>query len=597
MKPQWKWSTLPAGFAFGLLVAGLLGLLLVPQLVAVLVTAPGRLSGSGRITFFDVPKLWLRSDPTLVTGATIPPILHHIIAYGMLLVVLGIAVTFVIVLFARSQNPQYIKGLATAFDAEKELGTTQLVRDRGPKLRPTLHPQSLTPEDCGLRIGSFFGKDLWLRMEDPTIIIGPARSGKGFFFILNWILAAPGAVVTTSSKMDNAMMTMLARKRKGSKVWIFAPGVPGGDSVGHVLKWNPVVGCESELTLVRRIHALIPRDAFSGSTSNGGHWDTLGQQLSAALFHAAACMGANVDKIWEWVGSPQRAFEAVQAIREHEHGLYEYATHLETVINMPPEQRASQWGVLPTSLAFLASRSARDWMKPAPGDEIDLVDFVVNKGTLYLVGDKQSTGGYVRIIDGLLAEVDYVTKGLADVMPGTRLEPPITYLLDEAGNFEYQGLPELITAGGGRGRVGVAVFQSKNQLRQYGQDAEKTLWDAAPVKLVLPGGGDPAELQALSDLVGAQWVAREQHSWGVGPSSVSVSEEKRAIIEANVIREMKAGFAILFYKNLKPLIPKLTPFSEHQDYDQFVQDAAQLAAELREHSPFASQAIAHGGKV
>lgn len=89
MKPQWKWSTLPAGFAFGLLVAGLLGLLLVPQLVAVLVTAPGRLSGSGRITFFDVPKLWLRSDPTLVTGATIPPILHHIIAYGMLLVVLG----------------------------------------------------------------------------------------------------------------------------------------------------------------------------------------------------------------------------------------------------------------------------------------------------------------------------------------------------------------------------------------------------------------------------------------------------------------------------------------------------------------------------
>ena len=117
MRPQWKWSTLPTGFALGLLIAGVLGLLLVPQLIAILITAPWRLSGVGRITFFDVPKLWLRPDPTLVTGAMIPPILHHIIAYGVLLFVLGIALTVVIVLFARSQNPQYIKGLATSFDA------------------------------------------------------------------------------------------------------------------------------------------------------------------------------------------------------------------------------------------------------------------------------------------------------------------------------------------------------------------------------------------------------------------------------------------------------------------------------------------------
>lgn len=586
MRPKWTWATLPWQAAVAMVIFLIVAATFLPQFAVVALTNRGAVSGSDKLTLTEVFGLWGQPDPTVVTGAQIPGWLHWVLLCAILSVMSLIVTLAVVVAMRRKKDPQRKPGLASTTDVLKQLGTKQLVKERGPALRPMIAHNHLRPSDCGYRVGSFWGVDLWIRVEDPTIIVGPSRSGKGRFLVLNWIIAAPGALITTSSKMDNAKLTMLERERQGSQVRIFAPGIAGGEDLDRVLRWDSVKGCVDEATLVRRVKSLIPSDSFSGSTSNGGHWDTLGQQLAAHLFHAAACGGFTVDKIWEWVGSPQRALEAVRVIREHEDGLLEHATHLETVINMPPEQRASQWGVLPTVLAFLESRSARKWMLPEEGEGIDLVDFVLNKGTLYLVGDKQTTGGYVRIIDGLLAELDYVTKGLADASPGDRLDPPVTYLLDEAGNFEYQGLYELITAGGGRGRVGVAVFQAKEQLVQWGAENAKTMWDAAVAKIILPGGSDEDELAKLSRLIGDLWIARESHTWGGGPGSIQVSEEKRAILEPKEIREMEGGYGLLFYRNLKPVIAKLTPFDENPAYSRCKADSKRMSEQMRKRSPF-----------
>lgn len=596
MQPTWKWSTMPWQAAVAIVIFVVAAVLILPQIAVLALTSPGAFAGDGKLTLTELVGLWGQPDPTVVTGAAVPGFVHWFL---VVLVVAGAAALVTVacvVWYRRGKDPQRKPGQAPLKDVHRELGTAQLVKVRGPKLRPMIEQNHLKPSDCGYRVGSFWGIDLWLRIEDPTIVIGPSRSGKGLFLVLNWILSAPGALITTSSKLDNALVTMLERERQGSKCWMFAPGIDGSEHVGRTVRWDPVDGCVDERTLVRRIRSLIPSDSFSGSTSNGGHWDTLGQQLAAHLFHGAACAGASVDKIWDWVSNPQRALEAVRAIREHEDGLLEHARHLETVINMPAEQRATQWGVLPTVLAFLESRDARAWMIPDPEkDRFDPVEFVLEQQTVYLVGDKQTTGGYTRIIDGLLAELDYVTKGIADASPGNRLDPPVSYILDELGNFEYQGLYELITAGGGRGRVVHAVFQSKEQLTQWGTENARTMWDAAVAKIILPGGSDEDELRKLSSLIGELWVRRESHSWGAGPASVQVSEEKRAILEPNEIREMKSGYGLLFYRNLKPVIAHLTPFTEHPAYGRCSSDMEQLAERMREVSPFAARLAPAGG--
>lgn len=590
--PKWSWSSLSAGAVLGILLIAVFVVTVIPQVVAVVLTAPQQAGGGSGLSFIEVLGLWGESDPAAVTGAA-SGVLHWVIVAAVLAAAITLAVLVTVLVVRRARDPQLKKGLAGISAVNKEMGTTQLVRKRGPKLRPSL--KSIKPADVGYRVGEFRGSDLWLRAEDPTIVIGPSRSGKGWYLVLNWILSAPGALITTSSKMDNAILTMKARESGGSRAWVFAPGVEGGESAGHVLRWSPVEGCIDEETLIRRVKALVPGDSFSGGTTNGGHWDTVGQQLAGDLFHAAACAGSGVDLIWEWVGSPQRASDAVRAIRDHEDGLREHADHLQAILDMPAEQRATMWNTLPTSLAFLESRSARKWMKPDPeaDNNFDPVDFMLGKETLYLVGDKNVSAGYVRVIDGLLAELDHVSKGLADVSPGARLDPHVTYLLDEAGNFEYAGLYELITAGGGRGRVGIAVFQSKGQLTQWGEENAGTLWDAAVAKIILPGGGNQRELAEVSQLIGEEWVGRESRSYGSGPASVQVSEEKRSIIEASEIRELAGGYALVFYRNMKPVIAKLRGFDKNSRYKECTRNAAALTSKMNEASPYAARMREH----
>lgn len=539
--------------------------------------------------------LWFKADPALEYGISGAGALHWATVGVLCLFVVAVLVVVIIAVRAYRKNPQNRPGLAPVSEVVKELGPKQLVKERGPGLRPSIRPADLRPEHVGFKIGSYKSTEVWLRAEDPTILIGPSRSGKGWFFVLNWILSAPGALITTSSKMDNVKLTMRARDRMGSKPCVFAPGQPDGESLGHVMRWDPVDGCVDEETLVRRIKSLIPSGAFGGSTTNGGHWDTLGQQLASHLFHAAACAGGDVDLVWEWVGSPQRALDAVRIIRDHPDGLEEHANHLETIIEMPAEQRSSQWGTLPTVLAFLESRTARTWMKPDEKTTVDLVQFVLQSQTLYLVGDEATTGGYKRLIDGLLAELDYVTKGLADASPGSRLDPFVTYLLDEAGNFEYAGLYELITAGGGRGRVGIAVFQSKSQLDQWGQHESAAIWDAAPAKIILPGGADEKDLQGVSSLIGDRFVERESQTLGSGPGSVQISSQREAVIQASEIREMAKGYCLLFYRHLKPIVPQLVPFGDNPEYPACSADEKALSKASRAQSPFAAALAAANG--
>lgn len=534
--------------------------------------------------------LWGTANPAAHYGAAGASFLHWFL---LSLIIAGIVALVVMRAKAeksRAANPQLRRGLAPDKDVKEQLSTKQLL-DRGVHLCPSLagqKPHTIPPERVGYRIGSFLGMDVWIRTEDPVILIGPSRAGKGWRFLLGWILDAPGAVITTSVKLDNAKLTMKARERMGSRVFVWAPGIEGGKDLGHMLKWDPVDGCINEEVLMRRINGLIPADSFSGSTSNGGHWDTLGRQISSHLFHAAACGGLDVDAIWSWVGNPRRAEQAIDLIRNHPQGISERADQLEYILGMPPEQLATSWGVLPTVLAFMESRAAREWMKPSPEERVDLARFIVDRGTLYIVGDKMTSPVFVRMNAGLLAELDYITKALAAASPGSRLDPAVTYILDELGNMEYPGFYELITAGGGQGRVGIGVFQSKSQLDQYGDASTgTTLFDAAVGKLVLPGGGDPKALGDMAELVGSISVERESFTVGNGPASMQYSDDRRAIFEKEDIRTLKLDYAFLLYRNLKLVVPKTSPFNEHPRYEECMADAAAIDANFKQNSMYA----------
>ena len=56
------------------------------------------------------------------------------------------------------------------------------------------------------------GQGVWASVEDSILLLGPPRSGKGLHVVINAILDAPGAVITTATRPDNIAATLTARQ-------------------------------------------------------------------------------------------------------------------------------------------------------------------------------------------------------------------------------------------------------------------------------------------------------------------------------------------------------------------------------------------------
>lgn len=78
------------------------------------------------------------------------------------------------------------------------------------------------------------------------------------------VLAAPGAVVATSTKPDVVEATVKLRSQLGT-CWFYDPSASSEPPAGtSPLRFSPVSGCERWDTAVSRAHALARTDAIPG---------------------------------------------------------------------------------------------------------------------------------------------------------------------------------------------------------------------------------------------------------------------------------------------------------------------------------------------
>ena len=96
---------------------------------------------------------------------------------------------------ARAHDPRRIRGLASRTEVARVAGAKALIARAG-DLRPSLvHPKV---GELGHRLGTACGVACYASVEDSMVLLGPPRSGKGVHIVINAILDAPGAVITTS---------------------------------------------------------------------------------------------------------------------------------------------------------------------------------------------------------------------------------------------------------------------------------------------------------------------------------------------------------------------------------------------------------------
>lgn len=460
------------------------------------------------------------------------------------------------------RKPELWPGVARRGDVAAAAGPAAL-QARGAVLRPDAGKVQL--HQVGYLLGTSRGVQAWASVEDSVVVVGPPRSGKGLHLVINAILDAPGAVITTGTRPDNIAPTLKARSAAGRPVMIFDPqhlaeGLPA------TTRWSLIRGCADPQVAMSRA-AVLTKGAGDGVES-GSFWSQQCATAVRCLLHAAALGERSVLELYEWSLSVNTARAAADILADHPDTAAGWWRALSTILDSDPRQRDSVWAMVLNTFAMLADPRVLATVSPDPGADFDPEAFIAASGTAYLLGTSSGASATSALVAAFVDDVVEAARRMAARSTGFRLDPPLSLVLDEAANYPLPALPSLMSEGGGTGISTWVFLQSLAQARaQWGRDDADAIWDAAIVKVVLGGGGHADDLGDLSRLVGQRKERRASVQYGTRDPSRSwqESEEDKAVLEASHIRRIPFGWALLMLRTAPPIMLQLRRWTERRD--------------------------------
>lgn len=508
------------------------------------------------------------TDPGAVFGADISPWTYWAVLAALVTALL--AAGFVVwrkvdSLHHKTQHdPRRLVGVATRTDVATVASKKALLA-RSTTLRPSL--TSAQPSDVGYLLGRSRGMEVWASVEDSILLLGPPRSGKGLHVVINAILDAPGAVVTTATRPDNIAATVTARQKVGP-VAVFDPqrlaeGLPAG------LRWSPVRGCADPLTAMIRATGLASATGLSaGGVESGGFWEGKTRTALQSLLHAAALDHRTPAELLAWTLSPSSASDAVAILASHPNAAAGWGESLDSMIHSDARTRDSIWMGVSLALSCLADPRVLDAVTPRPGEHFDPVEFLTGNGTLYLIATGAGAGASWSLVAAFVEDLVETARRLAAASAGARLDPPLLLALDEIGNLSpLPSLPVLMAEGGGTGITTMPVLQSLSQARdKWGDHAAGAIWDASIAKIILGGTSSARDLQDLSALIGERDEKTDTISIGdYGSRSLQRSTRRVPILPPEAIRTLPFGTALVLLRSAPPLVTDLRPWTTRSD--------------------------------
>ncbi len=482
-------------------------------------------------------------------------------------------------------DPYRIAGIATRSDVTSAASEKALLRRAG-QLRPSL--TTPTAAEVGYRLGVSRGVGVWASVEDSILLIGPPRSGKGLHIVINAILDAPGAVVTTSTRPDNLTATVKARMSEGRPVAVFDPqrlaeGIPAG------LRWSPIRGCEDPLTAMIRATGLAAGTGLSaGGVEGGDFWEGKTRTALQALLHAVALDHRAPAELFRWTLDPAAPSDAVAILTGNPRAATGWADSLQAMIDSDPRTRDSIWQGVSLSLAALADPRVLDAVSPGPDERFDPEEFLRKQGTVYLLATGAGANNSASLVAAFVEDLVEAARRIAARSPGARLDPPLLLALDEVGNLApLPSLPTLMAEGGGTGITTMPVLQSLAQAREkWSENAAGAIWDASIVKIILGGASNSRDLHDLTTLIGERDEITDSTTVGDhGSRSAQRSIRRVPIMPPDVIRTLPFGTGLILLRAAPPIVTRLRSWTSRPDAKTLRDQRTEIETVLQQPRP------------
>lgn len=386
-------------------------------------------------------------------------------------------------------------GVATTLDIVR-VGSAWAMRRKTTSVRPSTRDMTrwerwkLPIAEVAVALGRVGMLWLYASIEDVVVIFGGPRRGKTGQ-LAGIIIDAPGAVVSTSTRLDLMELTSTLRQQLGP-VWVFNPGDLGG--VPSTLGFNPLAGCEDPVTATERAADMIPESEDGERAA----WEAQARRVMTSLMHAAALGGLTMTDVQRWVADPDAAENRIMSLirRSSEPAFVHDVKHF---IKTTERTRSSITHSMQPALRWVTNSAAV--AATQGGDQFDVAELLRSRGTVYLLGRHEAhTAPLLAALTGYIARE---ARRIAAYQPGGRLDPPLLLALDEAARVAPVPLPDWSGDAGGSGICLVCCFQSRADLvdRWGAAGASKVINNAGSV-LLWGGTKDPDDLEAWAKLAG-----------------------------------------------------------------------------------------------
>lgn len=478
-------------------------------------------------------------------------------------------------------------GFARRNDISRELSISAC-RKRAAVTRPDLTRRQVrrsAPPSVGIPLhqAAVSRVDLWLPLENATGVIAPQQSGKSLMDLIHKVLAAPGGLIVTSTKLDLFLYTALDRERTGSRVQVL--DLTGAVNWQQRVRWNPIRGCTSVKIAKRRARALLRATAGDTSDSAGNHafFERRAVDVMTAYLLAAALAGATITEFVGWCQNDTDT-EAATILRDHP----EYAAvrrSLQEAQRIVEETRSGIWETLRDAIACLTDPEVI--ANALPHNELaglEPEDFVRSGGTIYVIGSEQDAAAQAPFITAFVQEILDAARRLAIADSHNtgreRLAPPFTAVLDEIASIcPLPELPDTLSDSAGRGVIVHYAIQSPAQAQSRWGKAAATLFDNTTALTIFGGLKSEDTLKWASLLAGRRLEERRSQQKGRGftdPGSMHIGTERVDILEPAAVRQIPRGRALLIMRTLPPLIVHLKPAWNRPDWADLQTDADRL---------------------